>query len=148
MALTLTTDDLHRRKKLHFDAFETRPATAKATAILAVETEPARRESPCHRFGSCGKEVADGLKDSGIGRGVRTRASREATLMDFDDAIDELRTSQRTQTAARPARQSPMAFERRNQNAVNKTRLSRARHARDGDQPPQGYAHVHILEIV
>ena len=82
------TRDVNVGEKIHFDLNDPIPVTSFTTAPLNVEAKAPLGIAPHLGGVGLGKEVADVIKDPGIGRRVRARRPADRGLINIDDLFN------------------------------------------------------------
>ncbi len=135
-------------QEVHLDADLAGALAGLAAPAADVEGEAARRVAAGAGVGGRREELADGVEELGVGRGVGARRAADRRLVDRDHLVEQLHPLDRV-VAARPRRR-PVELPRHRlvQDLVDQGRLAGARDAGDGDQPTEGKADVDTLEVV
>ncbi len=129
-AAARVADDIHLAEEVHADLLDARALARLAAAAGDVEREPALAEAARCGLGLRGQQVADHVRQAGVGGGIRTRRPADRRLVDVNDLADRC-----------PAQPSlPHAVHE----LLHEARLPGARHAGDDVQRPQEELDVEI----
>src|SRR5215212_8420833 len=148
LALADVARNVHVRKEVHLDLYETISLARFAAPAFHVEREPARPVSANLRLRHLGEELTNRRKQPCVGRGIRSRSSANRALIDVDNLVDLLESGDSIVCARHDTRAIEMAGERIVEDVLDECRLSRARYSSDCDKKSERNIDIHVEEIV
>ena len=91
----------HIRQKAHGDGANALPFATGAASLAGVETETVGRIAACLGFQRVGKQLADDVPESDVGGRAGTRRLADGRLIDFEHAVNALKTTDSLATGPR-----------------------------------------------
>ena len=148
LALANLAGDVNVGEEVHFDFQQPVPGARLAPSAPDVEGEPPRAVAPGPGVLGGGEQLPDIVEQARVGGGVGAGGAPDGGLVDGDHLVQMLNALH----AVVPPRAGLGAVELRPQalvqDLVDQRGLARPGHPGDGDERPQGEAHVDVPQVV
>ena len=133
---------------MHFDFHQAVTGAGFTAAALHIEGETAGAVATNFRIGSGCKEVADVIKEAGVGGRVASGGSADGALVNVDDLVQPLHTLHTAAFAGTGPGVIQLAQEGLVQHLIDQAGLTGTGHARNAGKGSQRNFHIHVLQII
>ena len=147
-AVADVTGDIQIRQEVHLNPLHTVSLAGLAAAALDVEGEAVFLIAPGLGLRAEGKQLADQVKQAGIGGRIAPGRPADGALVDHDDLVQlfqPVHAVKRARTGLRPVQHTGQVLV---QDLIHQAALSAAAHAGHAGQHAQGNLHVDMLQVM